>query len=157
MDIQAIFLIQFLMSLLVWGLLAYWLLVPWLKKKSVKEALFYLVIPHAFRHVGMMFLIPGIGSRPLPESFAGPAGYGDLLAAILAILSLIAIRCNWSFAKAFVWIFSIAGSIDLVNALRQIDTIPGFGVAWYIPTFLVPLLIVTHILIFIQLIKKEDG
>ena len=157
MDIQAIFVIQFLMSLIIWGLLAYWLFVPWLNTKPTKEAIFYLLIPHAFRHIGLMFLIPNIGNQPLPESFASAAGYGDLSAAILAILSLIAIRNNWSFANAFVWIFSIAGSIDLVNALRQIDTIPGFGVAWYIPTFLVPLLVVTHILIFIQLIKKEDG
>ena len=31
--------------------------------------------------------------------------------------------------------------------------IPHFGAAWYIPTFIVPLLLVTHFLIFRQLIK----
>ena len=34
MDVEAIFVLQFVMSLLVWGLLAHWLLAPWLEKQS---------------------------------------------------------------------------------------------------------------------------
>ena len=73
MDVQAIFGLQFLMSLVVWGSLAYWLWAPWLERKSVNEALFFLTVPHAFRHIGMIFLVPGVVARPLPEAFAGPA------------------------------------------------------------------------------------
>ena len=38
MDVQAIFGLQFFMSLVVWGSLAYWLWAPWLERKSVNEA-----------------------------------------------------------------------------------------------------------------------
>ena len=32
MDVQTIIVLQFFMSLVVWGSLAYWLLAPWLEK-----------------------------------------------------------------------------------------------------------------------------
>ncbi len=145
------------MSLLVWGALAHWLLVPWLNRKSTFEALFILTIPHAFRHIGMVFLVPGVVAGPLPESFAAPAALGDLFTGLLAFLALIALRNTWSVARPLVWLFSIVGSIDLINALRQGDMwMENFGASWYIPTMLVPLLIVTHAYIFIRLLNKES-
>ncbi len=76
MDTQAIFGLQFFLSLVVWGVIAKWLLAPWLEKMSSNEALSWLALPHAFRHIGMAFLVPGVVARPLPEAFAGPAAYG---------------------------------------------------------------------------------
>ena len=157
---MTIFAIQFLMSLAVWGALAYWILAPWLKEKSDTEALFFLTVPHAFRHIGMVFLVPGVVAGPLPEAFAAPAAYGDLLSGVLAFLALIALRSNWSVAKLTVWIFSIIGTIDLINALRQGGTwMENFGATWYIPTMLVPLLLVTQAMIFSRLLslRKIDN
>jgi hypothetical protein len=152
-----IFAIQFLLSLAVWGTLSYWIIIPWLYKKTPHEALFFLTIPHAFRHVAMVFLVPGVIAGPLPETFAGPAAYGDLLTAIFAFLALIALRNRWAFAKSLVWIFSIAGTVDLANALRQGDMwMTNFGATWYIPTMFVPLLLVTHALIYLQLFKRSE-
>jgi len=154
MDVLAIFALQFFMSLVVWGLLAYWLLAPWLEKKSLNEALFFLTVPHAFRHIGLVFLIPGVVARPLPETFAVPAAYGDLITGVLALLALVALRNSWSVARGAVWLFSIVGTIDLMNALRQADAVPDFGAAWYIPTMLVPLLLVTQAMIFFRLFRR---
>lgn len=58
MDVQAIFGLQFVMSLVVWGLIAKWWLAPWLEKMSQHQALLYLTLPHAFRYMGMVFLSP---------------------------------------------------------------------------------------------------
>ncbi len=156
MDVQAIFAVQFIMSLVVWGSLSYWLLAPWLEKKSVNEALFFLTVPHAFRHIGMVFLIPGVVARPLPEAFAAPAAYGDLLTGVLALLALVALRNSWSVARVSVWLFNIVGTIDLMNALPQTNAVPDFGAAWYVPTMLVPLLLVTHAMIFFRLFRKAS-
>jgi len=155
MDAQAIFGLQFAMNIIMWGLLAYWLLTPWLAKKLPNEALFFLVLPHAFRHMGMVFLVSGVVAQKLPDNFAGPAAYGDLLAGLLAILALIALRNNWSAARALVWIFNIIGFVDLLNALRHLNVVPNFGATWFIPTLYVPLLIVTHIMIFYWLLKNS--
>ncbi|MFT7304424.1 MAG: hypothetical protein ACI8UZ_003280, partial [Akkermansiaceae bacterium] len=54
-----------------------------------------------------------------------------------------------------VWIFNFVGSIDLVNALRQTEAVPHLGATWFIPTFLVPILLVTHVLIFTCLLRNS--
>ena len=76
MDPQAIFGLQFFLSLVVWGLIAKWLLAPWLEKKPQHQALFYLTLPHAFRYMGMVFLVPGVVAASLPDTFARSAAYG---------------------------------------------------------------------------------
>ena len=164
MDALAIFGLQFFLSLVVWGLIAKWLLTPGLRKKPQHEALFWLTLPHAFRHVGMVFLVPGVVAQPLPGAFANPAAYGDLLTGVLALLALVALRTGWAGALGVVWAFNIVGTLDLLNALRHPNVAPDFGAAWYIPTFLVPLLLVTHFMIYKRLLKlrlasesKQDG
>jgi hypothetical protein len=153
MTTQAIFLLQFTLSLLVIGLIAKWVFWPWLASQSQRQALFWLTIPHAFRYIGMVFLVPGVVAQPLPDYFATPAAYGDLLTGVLALMALIALRTKWAGAFWMVWLFNIVGTVDLLNALRHLDVAPLFGAAWYIPTMLVPLLLVTHFMIYIRLLK----
>jgi len=154
MDTVAIFGLQFVLSLVVWGLIAKWLLAPWLEKQSPDNALFWLTLPHAFRFMGMVFLVPGVVARPLPEAFAIPAAYGDLVTGVLALLVLIALRTGWAGALALVWFFNIVGSVDLLNALRHANLVSDFGAAWYIPTLFVPLLLVSHFMIFARLFRR---
>ena len=154
MDVQPIFGLQFLLSLVVWGVIFGFLLSPWLAKKPRHEALMLLCLPHAFRHMGMVFLVPGVVYRPLPADFANPAAYGDLASGALALLAMIALRRRWSAGMALVWVFNVVGTADLANALQHVDVAPGFGAAWYIPTVLVPLLLVTHFLIFKRLLAS---
>ena len=154
MDTQAIFGLQFLLSLIVWGVIAGLLLSPWLARKPLHEALVWLSLPHAFRHIGMVFLVPGVVDQTLPTEFAIPAAYGDLATGVLALGAILALRFKWSLAIALVWLFNVVGTVDLANALRHLDVAPGFGAAWYIPTMLVPLLLVTHFMIFKRLLAR---
>ena len=154
MEIREIFALQFVFSLVVFSLLAKWYLAPWLKNTPPKEELTLLLIPHAFRHIGMVFLVPGVVYQTLPSAFAYPAAYGDLVSGILALISMVALRAGWGFAIPLVWLFNVVGTLDLLNALRHVDVAPGFGAAWYIPTFVVPLLLVTHYMIFARLLKR---
>ncbi len=154
MDTLAIFGLQFVLSLVVWGLIAKWLVAPWIETKSPHDALFWLTLPHAFRYMGMVFLVPGVVAQPLPAAFAIPAAYGDLVTGVLALLALIALRTGWARALALVWLFNIVGTVDLLNALRQANVVVDFGAAWYIPTWFVPLLLVTHFMIFVRLVRR---
>ncbi len=61
---------------------------------------------------------------------------------------------NAIFGLQFVISLIVIGTVDLLNALRHLDVAPAFGAAWYIPTFLVPLLLVTHFMIFARLLKR---
>ncbi len=154
MDTQAIFGLQFVMSLVVWSLIAVWMLAPRLAKMPQHQALFWLTLPHALSNNGMVLLFPGVLAQPLPDAFAIPAAYGDLVTAVLALLALIALRTGWVGAVALVWLFNIVGTVDLLNALRHLDVAPAFGAAWYIPTFLVPVLLVTHFMMFVRLLSR---
>ena len=155
MDTLTIFGLQFLLSLLLCGLLAKWIVTPWLKEKTQSQALFWLILPHATRHLGMVFLVPGVVSESLPSTFAMPAAYGDLTAGVLAMLVLIALRSRWVGSIALVWLFNVIGTVDLLNALRQAEAVPHLGAAWYIPTFWVPVLLVTHFMIFGRLLGQR--
>jgi len=159
MDALSIFGLQFVMSLILCSLLAKWFLAPWLKEKTQSQALFWLTLPHATRYIGMVFLVPGVVSPSLPDSFATAAAYGDLAAGVLALVVLIALRNRWVGTMAFVWLFNIVGTVDLLNALRQAEAVPYLEAAWYIPTFWVPVLLVTHFMIFARLLRKptEQG
>jgi len=106
--------------------------------------------------VGLAFLIPGVVSPDLPVAFAVPAGYGDLSTSIMALLAIATLG---STLGILVWAFNILGSADLLFAFYQgnrvgLDLAPGLqGAAYFIPTVLVPLLFVTHALVFLLLLK----
>jgi len=118
MDVQAIFGLQFLLSIIAWSVAFAFLLSPTLARLPRREALMWLSLPHAFRHVGLTFLVPGVVDQPLPAAFANPAAYGDLTAGMLALLAIVALRYRWTAATGLVWLFNVVGTLDLANALR---------------------------------------
>ncbi len=153
MTIEQVFGTQFALSLIVVSLLSLWVVRPWLEKQTLPDALFWLTIPHAFRHIGLVFVVPGVVAPSMPSTFAGSAAYGDLAAGLLAILALVALQRRWTLMLPIVWAANIVGIIDLANALRQAEAIPHMGAAWYIPTFVVPVLLVTHAMMISRLIR----
>jgi hypothetical protein len=81
------------------------------------DALMPLLLLHSFRHIGMAFLLPGVTATALDARFAIPAAYGDLLAAVLAFVAILALRQQWAAATPLVWLCNIVGTVDLLNAL----------------------------------------
>jgi hypothetical protein len=145
---------------------AFWVLAalyvwPAMRRLPRDEALRLLAVPHAFRFIGLSFLIVGVVSPELDSEFTVPAAWGDFGAAILALFSIAALTWRWSYAIPIVWAFSVWGTIDLLNAfvigaVLQIE--PGsYGAAYYIPTIIVPALLVTHALIFVSLLRSDDA
>jgi len=154
MTTQSIFVLQFVLSVTLFSLVAKWVVAPWLATQSQQNAFFWLTLPHAFRYIGMVFLVPGVVAHPLPDYFAIPAAYGDLAASILAILALVLLRIGWKGTTGVLWLFNVVGAVDLLNALRHVEVVSNFGSVWYIPTFFVPLLLVSHFMIFARLLKS---
>jgi hypothetical protein len=157
MDITLIFLSQFALSLVAVGLLAKWYAAPWLAEKPLRLALMVLIAPHAFRHLGLAFMVPALNQPGMPLEFATSAAYGDLLSGILALVVLIALRGRWAIAIPLAWVFTVVGLADLANALRQDGAILYMGVTWFIPTFVVPILLVTHVMVIARLVRTAKG
>jgi hypothetical protein len=111
--------ISIVMGLLVFGLTARWYVAPLLARLDRKAALTPFLLFHGTRYIGLAFLIPGVTAEPLDPRFAEPAAYGDLLAAVLALVALLALRLDWPIALPLVWVFNIVGTLDLLNAVFQ--------------------------------------
>src|SRR5262245_37660694 len=117
MEPQLIFGISALLGFVVWGLIAVRDIWPAVQGRRRAEALRPLLLLHAFRFVGLSFLVPGVVSPDLPGGFARPAAYGDLTTCILALLSIAALGTGPG--KLLVWVFNIVGTVDLLNAFYQ--------------------------------------
>jgi hypothetical protein len=160
MKVEALFGLSVLMSFLAFGIVTKLYILPRLRVRPREEAILPLVVPHTFRFVGLSFLVPGVVSRSLPSAFAAPAAYGDLVAAILAVFATLALSARARWAIAVVWAFNLWGAADLLNAIYQgqigVRIGPGsLGAAFFIPTVVVPPLLVTHALIFWLLLRPK--
>src|SRR5438132_6063768 len=161
MDIQALFGLSILMSFVAFGLVTKLYIWPRLRILERDDALLPLVVPHAFRFAGLSFLVPGVVSSSLPPAFAAPAAYGDLIAAILAVAAVIALSRRASSAILLVWLFNLWGAADLLFAFYQglfgVKLDPRMlGAAFFIPTAIVPPLLITHGLIFWLLVRSRQ-
>lgn len=131
-------------------------LLPRLHELKPETVLLPILLLHSFRHLGLMFLAPGATYAGIPPQFAYPAAFGDLLAAILALASIVSVTNGLKISRILLWVFNVVGSFDLLEAIA-LATIYGasvyMGPAYWIPAFWVPALLVTHYITFIVLVK----
>jgi hypothetical protein len=144
-------------SVIAWGIVTARYIWPALRLRERAEALRPLLVLHSFRFIGLAFLVPGVVSADLPRAFATAAAVGDIVAATLALLSLLLLRTTPGVLIA--WIFNVWGSLDLVNGFYEANASglsPGqFGATYFIPTVIVPLLLMTHGLAFRVLLRHQ--
>jgi hypothetical protein len=155
---QLAFFVSIAFSGVAWGTVTARYVWPVLRPRQRADALRPLLILHSFRFLGLAFLVPGVVSPDLPRAFATSAAVGDIVAATLALLSLLFLGRGTGVFIA--WIFSVWGSVDLLNAFYQANATglaPGqLGAAYFIPTVIVPLLLITHGLAFRILLQHQS-
>ncbi len=133
---------------------------PWLRTWSRTVDCRWLVLPHLGRFVGVYFLIL-MGQGRLPRAFALPAGWGDIVVAVLAVaLLLLAPRAGRrAWGALFAW--NLIGLVDIllvvaIAARLMIAGEPSMNEILHLPlsllpTFLVPIVIGTHVLLLLRL------
>jgi len=150
---------------LLFSTLVFWIasriyIVPRLHELTPRTILLPILLLHSFRHLGLMFLAPGATYPGIPAQFAYPAAFGDLLAAVLAVIAIPAVATQARRARFLVWLFNVQGTVDLLVAivLATVYEAPAYmGAAYWIPAFWVPALLVTHYIVFIVLRKHWTG
>ena len=162
MNPSALFGISILGSLVSSAVAAQLFVWPRLQNTEPNRGLTALVAPHMFlRFIGLSFLVPGVVSPLLPAGFAIPAGYGDLIAGLLAIVATVALVNRASWAIGSVWLFNIWGAADLLFAFyqgSQVGLQPGMlGAGFFLVTAIVPPLLVTHVLVLRLLVARETA
>ena len=153
------FFVSIAFSFIAWSVVAARYIWPELRLQQRAAALQPLLILHSFRFMGLAFLVPGVVSPDLPAAFARSAAYGDIIAALLALLSLASLPSGGA-GIVVVWIFNLWGSADLLNAFYQANSAGlqagQLGATYFIPTVLVPLLLITHGLVFRILLRPQN-
>src|SRR5207249_6735234 len=100
------------------------------------------------------------GGPGLPEAFARYTAIGDMVITVLAWLALIALRAGWRFAIPAVWLFNLVGLGDLLLNLGhgvRLQVASQLGAAWFGPAFIVPGMLVIHVLVFVFLVRSKAG
>ncbi len=155
MQPQLYFFSSIAFALTAWGVVTKLYLWPRLLPMGRSDALRPILVLHTFRFLGLAFLVPGVVSLDLPPAFADAAAFGDIIAAILALLSLASLESSAGVVLA--WIFNLWGSADILNAFFQAGhagLMAGqLGAAYFLPTVVVPLLLITHVLGFRILLR----
>jgi hypothetical protein len=157
---QVLFGISVALGFVAWGLVARQYIWPALRDRPRAEAVRRILQLHSFRFIGLSFLVPGVVSPDLPIAFARPAAFGNLITVILALVAQAALQTRLGIP--LVWAFNLVGAADLLNAFYQanqagVGQAPGLlGAAYFIPTFVVPLLLVTHVLVFLLLLRRTS-
>ncbi len=159
LDVKFYFAFQFIWFLIAWSVIAFLFIEPKLKEKDVYRRLSFWVAPHLFRVFGVGLLVQNL-SPNMPKDFALSTAIGDSITAFLAFISLFALYKKWQFAFALVWIFNVFGFLDGIYA-----GIGGFRAEahgflhtqWYVPVFVGPLMIVSHVLVFKHLLFGKEN
>lgn len=120
----------------------------------------WLIAFHFIRFVGIYFLIL-YAQHELPYGFAVWGGSGDIAVAALALIAICFVRFRFGFI-----LWNIVGLIDIVavvftaaqsamavpGSMHQLNRIPLI----LLPTFVVPVVIVTHGVMLIRALRSSQ-
>jgi hypothetical protein len=158
METTILFAIDVLTSLIIWNQLSkkYF----WLKAKDLElgKAVQPILVLHSFRFAGLSFLVPGVVNAGLNPAWAMPAAFGDFTAAVLAFITLLLIDTRGF--RPLLWVFNILGLADLLLAFvdgPRYGIIPFLGAAYFIVILYVPVLLLTHFMVFKLLLKDKKS
>jgi len=159
MPLAILFGISVAFGLAVWGVVAWQYIWPALSERPNPENLKPILLLHAFRFLGLAFVVPGVVSPELPATFAQPVAYGDFITAVLALLAVATLGTRTG--TVVTWVFNTFGTADLLFAFYlgsriSLPTAPGLlGAGYFILTAYVPLLLISHGLVFRILLRTK--
>ena len=131
---------------------------PKLKAMDAVEAQRVIATLHSFRFFGLVFIVPGVVSPDLPQTFATWAAYGDFATGVLALLALALVRIRPLF-WVLVVAFNVVGISDLLidyyhAVMADLPAVAGeLGAMYVIPIIYVPILMITHVTAFYLLLR----
>jgi hypothetical protein len=147
-----------LMLVTVWSMWR-WFLSPWVARLDRTVALQVLLVVHCFRFISPISLVQGVTLPGLSVELTYPQVLGDIATAAFALVAIAALRADAGWAMGWVWFTNLFGFVDLgivtVQGLR-FDFAEHVGAMFYVVAWFVPWLLVSHVLIFQQLLLRFE-
>jgi hypothetical protein len=146
-----------LSGLVTWAAISRRYLWPWLEPLDLASAAEPILYLHAFRYLGLAFIAPSVVGPALDHDWAMAAALGDVGAAALAVVALLARRTRA--ARPALWLFNVWGTLDLLRAF--VDGVPkganlSMQATWFVVTAFVPLLLCTHAMLYMVLLRPQS-
>ncbi len=146
-------------SFVVFIIAAFLYVMPWARAVAAREALAAFLGVHVFRHVALQLVSAQHFGFAISNAGRDEIAYGDLIGTVLALTALVAVNRRWTMWRPLVWLFVVATTIDLANALvvglREELFAQAQNLSWLILTFYVPLLWVTLALVVWVLVASR--
>ena len=158
-DPRIVFLVMSGLSYAVLFLQVRWFVAPYLATQPIRKAMLLLLTPHVCHHIGIAVLVPGVVGTGFPQDWALIIVIGEPIMLTLAMLCMGALVNNSVHAPLFLWSFTVAGFsfniiADWVASLDDVALASNFNASWYVAVFYVPLLLASHILVLMNLVKR---
>jgi len=125
----------------------------------------YFLLLHLTRFVGAYLLFLSVRGR-LPYAFAVPVGWGDIMVAGTAVIILglspgskVGRRCYvaWNFVGFLDILFVVVTAARLsLSQPHSMDALLALPLS-LLPTFLVPIIIASHVILFCKLSRGPEG
>jgi hypothetical protein len=148
-----------LLSLIVFGTLATWYVVPWLKARGRADALTALLWVHVFRYLALQAFAAQREGFPISDGGLMEIVVGDLTGMAIAFATIVLLRYQRRVAIPLAWLLVVETTYDTFLNIRGgiHEHLMGeaSGVTWLTLGFYVPLILVSLALIIWQLYTRH--
>jgi len=146
-------------TLAVYGAIAFWYVIPWLRRQPRAKALIALLWVHVFRYVALQIFAAQRGGFPISDGAAMAIVIGDVAGAALAFAAIILLRSRASLGVPLVWVLAAETAYDTVDNIRGgiSEHLMGAasGLTWLVLVFFVPAVVVSLVLLVWQLYARR--
>jgi hypothetical protein len=143
----------------IYATIARWHAATWLRTRERADALIPLLWVHAFRYVALHLIDAQATGYAISDGLRDRIIYGDLVASVLAVLAIAALRARSRLSIPLVLLLlgeTVTFIATLVRARGEEATqAVATGINWLVQSFYVPLIPVTVVLILWQLISRR--
>lgn len=147
MDSTRLLALQSFASLIAWTLVASLVVAPWARDRPVHRALAIVMLPLAFRHLGVTMLSEQVVRPTLDADFARHVAIGDGVTVALSVIAIALLAGRRRFALGAAWLANGVGLADLLfnvaNGAR-VGAADHVGAQWFVLAFGVPGMAVVH-------------
>ncbi len=148
-----------LLTILAYGLAAWWYAVPYLRRQTLSDAVSSLLWVHVFRYVVLYLYVAKQEGYAISDTAQAQLVIGDLTGAALGLAALLALRLRLRVGLILSWGVIVATVVDALTGFYQRSIEPprpdATGVWWMIFVFFAPAILVSLPLLAWQLVTRR--
>ena len=156
----AIVTIQFALGLIIFGTVFREYVLGWLQRSDVFVAIAPVLLFQGFRFLGLTMLAPDQVAAGQDMDAIEVIAYGDLAAAVTAIIAALAAYRRSALTVPLAWLFTVVGIGDLISVgitVAAAGTLEeGIGVMWITFGLIAPWIVLSHGYVLYVLINRRN-